>query len=128
MQGKERTLGELFAELTGEMRTLLQKEMELARTEVSEIIARMLRDAVAIAAGGIVALVAFMVLVAAAVFLLGEFMPLWGSALLVGIVLAAVGFILIRKGQKDIKQGHLAPETTAETLKETAKWAKAQMK
>ena len=128
MQGKERSLGELFAELTGEMRTLLQKEMELARTEVSEIIARMLRDAVAIAAGGILALVAFMVLVAAAVFLLGEFIPLWGSALLVGIALAAVGFILIRKGQKDIKQGHLTPETTAETIKETAKWAKAQMK
>jgi Flp pilus assembly protein TadB len=128
MQGKERTLGELFGELAAELRTLLRREMELARTELSEIIGRMFRDAAAMAAGAVVAGTAFLVLVAAAVLLLGLVIPYWASALVIGFALAAVGFFLIQKGRKDLRQANLTPEKTTETLKETAKWAKAQLK
>ena len=128
MQEKDRTLGELFGDLAAELRTLMRREMELARTELSEIIGRMFRDAAAMAAGGVIAGTAFLVFVAAAVLLLGLVMPYWASALVIGFVLATVGFILIQKGRKDFRQANLTPVKTTETLKETAKWAKAQLK
>jgi uncharacterized membrane protein YqjE len=128
MPGKERTMGELFSDLATEMKTLVRQEMELARTEISEIIARMMRDAAAIVAGGVVAMAAFLVFMAAAVLLLGLVIPYWASALVIGAVLAVVAFVLVQKGRKDLQRAHLTPEKTTESLKETAKWAKAQLK
>jgi uncharacterized membrane protein YqjE len=128
MPGKERTMGELFSDLATEMKTLVRQEMELARTEISEIIARMMRDAAAIVAGGVVAMAAFLVFMAAAVLLLGLVIPYWASALVIGAVLAVVAFVLVQKGRKDLQRAHLTPEKTTESIKETAKWAKAQLK
>lgn len=123
-----RPLGELFAELSRESKTLLRQEMELAKTEISHKMIHALKDVAAMGAGVAVGYTALLVLVAALVLAIGEALPLWASALIVGAVLSIVALVLIMKGRNDLKREPVTPEKTAESIKETAQWAKAQMK
>ncbi len=65
-------------------------------------------------------------IIAGVIFLLGLAIPLWLSALLVGIVVALVGYFLVRKGLDALKQENLTPQETINTLKEDKEWAKDQ--
>ena len=125
MPGKgERSIGELFSELTQELRTLFRQEMELFTVEMKEKATHAARDAVAIGVGGVMIYSGFLVLLAAIVLGVATFMPAWGGALLVATAFIALGFILVQKGRKDLTQMEMKPEKTTESLKETAQWAK----
>ena len=54
---QERSIGELFGQLTQDLSLLVRQETQLAKTEIQEKISRASRDLVALAAGGIVALI-----------------------------------------------------------------------
>jgi len=123
---EDKSLGELFAELTRETSTLVRKEVELAKTELTQKASRLGRDAGIIGAGGAIAYAGLLVLLAALVLGLGEFMPLWLSALIVGLVVVVGGYFLIQKGMQGIKRADLTPRQTIETLKEDTEWAKEQ--
>lgn len=120
----ERSLADLFSELTRELRTLFRQEMELFTVEMKEKVAHASKDAAAIGVGGVLLLTGYLVLVAAAVLGVAVFLPAWGAALLVATVFMVLGFILVLKGRNDLKQMEVKPEQTTESLKETAKWAK----
>lgn len=120
----ERSIGQLFTELTQELRALLRQELELFTVEMKEKVRTVAKDAVAIGAGGALLYFGSLVLVAAIVLGLAEFMPAWGAALLVATVFIAAGFVLVQKGRKDLTQMEVKPEQTAESLKETVQWAK----
>ncbi len=125
MQGRDdRSLGELFAELTQESAKLVRQEMTLAKAELSEKASRVGKDLGFLAAGGAVAYAGLLAILAAAIILLNDVMPLWLSALLVGLVVALVGYFLLRKGLDALKREDLAPRQTMETLKEDQQWAK----
>ncbi len=125
MQGRDdRSLGELFAELTQESAKLVRQEMTLAKAELSEKASRVGKDLGFLAAGGAVAYAGLLAILAAAIILLNDVMPLWLSALLVGLVMALVGYFLLRKGLDALKREDLAPRQTMETLKEDQQWAK----
>ena len=51
----DRTLGEMFADLSRETRTLVQQEIQLAKTELSEKAASVGKNSGLIAAGGLLA-------------------------------------------------------------------------
>ncbi len=120
----ERSIGELVSELTKELRTLFRQEMDLFTVEMKEKATHAAKDAVAIGAGGVLIGSGYLVLLAAIVLGVATFMPAWGAALLVATVFIAAGFILVQKGRKDLTQMEVKPEKTAESLKETAQWAK----
>ena len=61
----ERSLGSLFADLTTETRALVQQEVQLARSEVSEKVDLLQRSMLYMALGGAFALAALLTLVAA---------------------------------------------------------------
>lgn len=128
MQGRDdRSLGELFSELTQETRTLVRREVQLAKAEMSQKVSRVGKDVGFLAAGGAVAYAGLLAIVAAMIFVLAEIgLELWLSALLVGIVVAAIGYFLVRKGLDALKREELAPQQTVETLKEDKEWAKDQ--
>jgi Flp pilus assembly protein TadB len=126
-QGRDdRSLGELFAELSQETTTLVRQEMNLAKVEMSQKASRVGKDVGFLAAGGAVAYAGLLAIIAGVIYLLGLVMPLWLSALLVGLVVAVVGYFLVRKGLDALKQEDLAPRETIETLKEDKEWAKDQ--
>jgi hypothetical protein len=125
-RGDDRSLGELFSELAQETTTLVRQEVNLAKTEMSEKASRVGKDVGFLAAGGAVAYAGLLAIIAGVIFLLGLVIPLWLSALLVGLVVAGVGYFLVRKGLDALKQEDLAPRETIETLKEDKEWAKDQ--
>lgn len=127
MQSKDdRSLGELFSELAQETTTLVRHEVNLAKVEMSDKASRAGKHVGILAAGGAVAYAGLLAILAAVIILLNDVMPLWVSALLVGVVAAVVGYILIRRGLDALKREDLAPRQTMETLKEDQQWAKDQ--
>ncbi len=127
MQGRDdRSLGELFTELAQETSTLVRQEVNLAKTEMSQKASTAGRHAGVLAAGGALAYAGLLAILAAVIVLLDNVMPLWLSTLLVGLVVAVVGYLLIRRGLDALKREDFAPRETIETLKEDQRWAKDQ--
>jgi Protein of unknown function (DUF3618)/Putative Actinobacterial Holin-X, holin superfamily III len=50
-------------------------------------------------------------------------LPPWAAALLGGVLVAGIGYLLIRSGLAALKPQDLAPRKTIETLKQDAQWA-----
>ncbi len=123
----DRSLGELFTDLTRDMSTLVRQEVELAKTEMSHKAAKVGRDVGFLAAGAAVAYAGFLAIVAAIIIIVAHVMPWWLAALLVGLVVAGIGGYLVWQGIEDLKTADLAPTQTLETLKEDTTWAKDQV-
>jgi len=119
----DRSLGELFGDLTREISTLVRQEATLARTELSQKASRLGKDIGMLAAGGAVAYAGLLAILAALIMgLTAAGLPGWVAALLVGVVVAVVGGLLVWSGLNAIKQEDLAPRQTVETIKEDAQW------
>jgi hypothetical protein len=124
---EDRSLGQMFADLSRETRTLIQQEIQLATTELAEKASRMGKGAALIVGGGLLAYGGLLAIVAAVVLVLITFgLPAWAGALLGGIVIAGAGYLLIRSGLAALRPQELTPRQTIETLKEDAQWVKSQ--
>lgn len=124
---QEPSLGELFSDLSQETSTLIRQEVQLAKTEITRKATKAGREIAFVAAGGFIAYAGFLALIAAAIFGVAEFIPLWLSALIIGIIVAGVGYLLLQKGISGLKQLNPAPRRTIETLKEDKEWLKQQV-
>ena len=124
----DRSLGELVGELSKQTSTLVRQEVTLAKTELSQTASRVGKDVAAIAAGGAVAYAGFLAILAAIILLLADMTEWdwWLCALIVGVVITGIGYLLIQRGRAALKHEDLAPRQTIETLKEDAEWAKQQ--
>ena len=79
-------------------------------------------------AGALIAFAALIVLLDALVYGLTEAgLERWLAALIVGGVVAIVGFILVRKGQKDLSATRLAPERTTANVRKDINLVKEQV-
>lgn len=122
-----RSTGQLFSDLMNETRTLIQQEVTLAKTELSEKAAWAGRNAGIAAAGGVILLLGALPVIAGIVIALGHQIGYATSAFIVGVLLLIVGAVLVMKAMKAFKEQPLGPEQTTAQLKETKQWAKAQM-
>jgi len=118
-----RTLGELFAELSRETGTLVRKEVELATTELTAKAKVAGGHVGVVAAGGALAHAGLLVLLAAFVIGLAQLgVTPWLSALIVALVTMGVGYMLVHTGLAHLRRTSVAPTQTIETLKETSTW------
>jgi len=125
----ERSLGDLFGDLARDMGTLVSQEVALARTELSAKASEVGKDIGFLAVGGLVAYAGLLAIIAAVIVLLAtNGVPLWASALIVGLIVAAIGYVLVQRGLTALKQQDFAPRQTIETLKEDTQWAKEQVR
>jgi hypothetical protein len=125
---QEPSLGELFSELSQEASTLIQQEVQLAKIEVTRTATQAGKGVGIVAAGGVVAHAGFLALVAAAIFGVAEFLPLWLSALIVGVIVVGVGYLILQKGLNSLKEIDPAPRRTIESLMEDKEWLKQQVR
>lgn len=124
---EDRSLGQMFADLSRETRTLIQQEVQLARTELSEKATQMGKGVAFVAGGGLLAYGGLLAIVAAVVLVLIAFgLPAWAGALLGGVVVAGAGYLLINAGLSMLRPQQLTPRETIDTLKEDAQWLKSQ--
>lgn len=119
---QERPVGELFQELADETRSLVSLELELAKTEMTEKISQAGKDVGFMAGGGFVIYAGFILIMAAIAYGLSNFIPLWLSFLIVGVVVGLIGYALLRKGMNDLKSRSMAPQKTLASLKHDKEW------
>ena len=118
-----RSLGDLFADLTREIGTLIRAEVTLARTELSDKAARIGRHATVIVGGAVLAMGGLYAVIAALILLVVRAgLSPWASALLVGIGVLAVGGLMASSGLAALRRENLKPTETINTIKETATW------
>ena len=118
---EERSLGTLFTELSQETTTLVQQEVALAKAELSEKMTHLGRAVASLAIGGLVLFAGLLVLLDAAVYGLSKLLPPelqpWLAALIVGGIVAGIGFVLLQKGRSTLQVTPLAPQRTADSLR-----------
>jgi len=122
------SLGDLFADLSRQMTTLVRQEINLATTEMTHKATRVGKDIGFLAVGGAVAYAGLLAIIAAAIFALVDVFH-WASsvsALIVGLVVAVIGYVLVKRGMDALTREDLAPRQTIDTIKENAEWAKEQ--
>ncbi len=123
---ERRTLPELISALTGDLATLVRKESELIRAELGVKLQGAARAAGKVAAGGLLMTAALLVLLQALVLALSKVMdPLWAS-LLVGGVVAAIGYGLVRLGMKSMDPKNLTPDRAARQLRKDVQMMKGR--
>ena len=125
---EDRSIGELFGQLSQDMTLLVRQELQLARAEMSDKISRLTNNLISVGAGGFVAYLGGLALVAALILAIRDLanISLAVSALIVGAVLAIAGYVMLNRGLKELKRVDLAPRRTVESLKDDVQWAKEQ--
>lgn len=133
---EDRSLGQILRDLRDETSALLRQEVDLAKTEMSEKISSAGRNLGSLAMGGSVAFAGALTLLAALtlglISLLSQFLSrdvaMWLAPLLLGGILAAVGYSLVMKALQALKQEGIAPTKTTQSLKENKEWLASKMK
>jgi len=124
----DRSVGELFGDLMQQTGMLVRQEVKLATTELSDKASRVGKEIGALAVGGAVAYAGFLALLAAIIIGLGQLgLPWWLAALIVGVVVVAIGGLMVQKGLTALKGQSITPTQTIATLKEDQAWAKEQI-
>lgn len=111
----------LLRRLLSELSTLFHQEFALATAELTQSIDMFRGAAVSLASGAVVLFAGFLVLLAGAVLGLATLLPPWLAALLVGVVVLALGFGLLRaasaKLQTQMRQLERSAERAVEALR-----------
>jgi len=129
------SLGHLLKELSTETTTLLKQEVELAKTEMGEKVSRVGTNLGAVALGGAVLFAGTLALLFAAVNALTEILThivsitvaAWLSPLLLGLVLGAIGYSMVKKALATLKQESVTPRRTTQSLQENKEWLKSKI-
>jgi uncharacterized membrane protein YqjE len=121
----DKSLGELFGEMTSDVSTLMRKEIELAKLEAREEAKKLGRGVGEFAGAGLAGWFTLLFLSFALAWLLDQAMNTALAFAIVGVIWGIVALILAMKGKKDIKSVEALPQT-ADTLKEDVEWAKQQ--
>ena len=120
-QSQTSSIGTLFTSLANEVTSLIRKESELAKVEMSEKTHQVMGAVISLAIAGAVLFSGFLVLLAAAVFGLNTVLPPettpWLSALIVGGIVVVIGLILLQAGRKKLKTESLMPTRTLASLR-----------
>jgi hypothetical protein len=130
MQGvtEDRSLGELFGMLADQTKTLVNQEVALVKAEASEKAKTAGKGVGFLAAGGFVAYAGLLAIIGGIILLVGQWVPIWVSALIIGAIVALVGYLLVQKGLNDLKAENLKPRQTVGSLKENKEWLQEQVR
>ncbi|MCA9108994.1 MAG: phage holin family protein [Planctomycetaceae bacterium] len=126
----------LLKELRDEGTVLFRQEIQLAKQEMSEKVARMGRTIGYLVVGGLMAYAGVVVvLVAISALTYAGFVSIglshmvagWLAPLIVGGIIALIGFSMVRKAQHTLAEEAVVPERTVQSLREDKKWAQEKV-
>jgi len=117
--------GTLVSEIIADAQALIRHEVSLAKVEFKEDWSRMKNVAVAFSLAGLVAAAAFVFFCLCGSQLLVEAgLPLWASYLIVGVILGAAGYFLLKGAEAKRRSIDVVPRQTIESIKESVQWIK----
>ena len=121
----DKSIGELFGELTADLGHLFRQEVQLAKTEAREEMQRVGQGVGMLAGAAISALLALTLISFAVAWWLDKAMDRGLAFALVAVLWIIVGAVLASVGKKRLAAAKPLPQTV-DTLKEDVRWAKAQ--
>ncbi|HEV2294352.1 MAG TPA: phage holin family protein [Tepidisphaeraceae bacterium] len=133
---RERSITDLLKELRDESSALLRQEVALAKTEMAEKASAYGKNAASVATGATVAYAgALFILIAVTIglgMILDRFTALdehawWLAPLIVGGIVAIIGYAMIQKGVSTLKRQSPVPEKTIQSLQEDKQWLTNKM-
>lgn len=119
----EPTPGELVKEIAADLSTLVRKEVELAKAEISELVRTKLRAAAAGALGLLLVLLLIPLLVLGAIEILTIWLPRWGATLIVTGAIGALAVVAFLIARKHLKSSFM-PERSIDSIRKDVEWAK----
>ena len=127
VRSDQRPLGNLIGDLAQEATSLMRKEVELVKLEMSEKIDKTTAAASSIAVGGGVLYAGFLVFLIFAVAgldtILDRWYPTqWLAPLIVSMVVLVIGYALLKSGQKKLQKDALVPRRTLRSLRQDARF------
>ena len=126
-EAEEQPLGELFSELSGNVQTLIRKEVELAKVEATEQAKRAGKAGAMFAVTAVFGFIGLLLLFFAASWGLAAVIPDGLAFLIVGIVTLAIAGALGASAKK--KAAQISPPTQAvQTIKEDVQVAQTSLK
>jgi YihY family inner membrane protein len=128
VDSRELSTMQLVGRVAGDVGTLVRKEVELARQEITEGIASRLKGAAAFAGAAVMGLFLLGFLAAAAAVALALVLPLWASLLIVAGVFLLLALVAALFGRARMRSPSIAPEKARENIREDVEWAKAQLR
>lgn len=124
-----RPLASLFTDLIAEVTQLFQAEIRLVRAEMNEKVSRVANSGALIGASAVVMLPAVFILLLAIVrWLEVAGLPDQWGLLIVGVVVAALGTLLLMKGINNLKGSALVPQRTIEQVRADFSVAREQVR
>jgi Flp pilus assembly protein TadB len=121
----DKSLGELFGELTADMGLLFRQEVQLAKTEARADLKKGGAAAGMLGAAGVAGWLALLFVSLALAWLLDQAMNRALAFVIVGVVWLIVALVLMQRGKRLMKSVTPLPNTV-ETIKEDVQWAKEQ--
>ncbi|QZP31700.1 phage holin family protein [Pseudomonas sp. DR48] len=106
----------LIRQLTREVPALFTKELALAKAELQESLTTLKAGIAGVTGGAIVLLAGFIILLMSAVYGLSMIMAPWLAALIVGVVVMIVGFVMLQSAKKQFEPSNLKPDRTLDAL------------
>jgi MFS family permease len=124
---KDRPIGELVKQLADQTSTLVSKEIDLAKAELSAKGKQAGKGAGLIGAAAVLGLLAAGALTAFLIMLLDGALANWLAALVVAVAFGAIAGVLALMGKKRVQAAAPpVPEQTVDSVKEDVEWAKTR--
>lgn len=121
----DRSLGELFADLSQQSADLIRQEMRLAKAELGDKLADAGKHTAMIGAGVAFGLASVISVAAAVTLLLIEIgLEPWLSAAITAAVMTLAAYALVQSGLSALRRKSIVPVETMHSLKETTQWLK----
>jgi hypothetical protein len=110
----------LFSRLLNDVTALLRNEAALAKAELMEAMVETRRGVGAVAVGGAAVFVGVLALAAAAILALSNVMQPWLAALIVGLVLGVIGWVMLSSAKKKLSLNAFGMPRTRDSLRKDA--------
>jgi hypothetical protein len=117
----DKSLAALLSDLTRDMVDLVRQEIALARAEMSTKIGSAQAALTSVAIGAAILLAGLFIILLAVVkgveMILPPSVAPWLAPLIVGAVVAAIGFVMLKGGSSKLTAENLMPNKTMDSLK-----------
>jgi hypothetical protein len=123
----DKSLGDLFGDLSEEFSELVRAQTELAKSEIRTQADKAKRAAGAFGGAALSAYMALILLSFAVAWGLSEVVPEGVAFLIVGLIYAAIAVVLYLRGRERAREFSIVPEETIESVKEDVRWAQQKV-
>lgn len=133
---EDRSIMDLVRSLADDTRTLFRQEVALVRAEMSEKMEVYQRSMVSLVIGAVFLLAAVLIVLWAVnmgvTALFSNFVDpaiaVWLAPLVLGIIVALIGYAMLKGATSRMKAEGVVPEQTLETLRDDKNWVKEQVR